>query len=276
MGPGGPYGRDAAGMSAPREFDDQVAWVVGASGEIGAAICRALSHAGAQVVASSRGADATLAARLSVVGAPATRPVPVDITRRDSVDGAAGRIMVECGRIDMLVNTTSVSLFGDFLELGDDEWLTVYQSKVFGYVRTMRAVIPHMLAQGGGRIVNMSGRGGHQPTLPLHLAGMSGNAAVNLMSKSLANSYGASGIRVNVVAPGPVDSPRYRKALERTANLPAHASHSGVSAFNTAPVSGRLVQAEEVAEITAFLLSARSGCLTGTLLQADGGSTAGL
>lgn len=258
-----------------REFEGQVAWVVGASGAIGKAVCMALIEEGAQVVASSRSADPALQAELTREGAPPVMAVPMDITRRESVDAAATRIADEVGRIDMLVNTTSISIFGDFLTLGDEEWLTVYQSKVFGYVRTMRAVVPHMLRQGGGRIVNMSGRGGHQPTLPVHLAGMTANASVNLMTKGLANMYGSQGIRINVVAPGPVESPRYRAALQRTSEQAA-ASQTGVSDFNTAPVSGRRVQPHEVADVTLFLLSSRSKSLTGTVLQADGGSTASL
>lgn len=256
------------------EFAGQVAWVVGASGDIGKAICRALRCEGAHVVASSRSADAALQAQLSAPDQPALSALPVDITRRESVDAACEQIMQRHGRVDMLVNTTSVSIFGPFLELSDEQWLTVYQSKVLGYLRTIRAVVPHMVKQGGGRIVNMSGRGGHQPTLPVHLPGMTASAAVNLMTKGLANMYGAQGIRINAVAPGPVESARYRTALQSH----QQAKNAGTSAggFNTPTVSGQLIQPEEVANVTLFLLSSRSSSMTGTLLQADGGSTASL
>lgn len=263
-------------MSMSREFNHQVAWVVGASGDIGAAVCKVLASRGAQVIASSRKANNDLALKLSVSGAPAVRALAVDVTSRQSVDDAASWIAKEFSRIDMLVNTTSVSIFGDFLKMDDADWLNVYQSKVFGYMRTMRAIIPYMLSHGGGRIVNMSGRGGHQPTLPVHLAGMSGNAAVNLIGKSLANMYGNKGIRINTIAPGPVKSSRYQKVMTGTQNLSSSASHAGASTFNTAPVSGALIDVDEIANITAFLLSSESACITGTVIQADGGSTASL
>ena len=256
------------------EFAGQVAWVVGASGDIGKAICKALCQQGAHVVASSRSAGPSLEAEFAAAGCSHVSTVPVDVTRRESVDTGCQRIINQHGRIDMLVNTTSVSIFGPFEELSDEQWLTVYQSKVLAYVRTIRAVAPHMVKQGGGRIVNMSGRGGHQPTLPVHLAGMTASAAVNLMTKGLANMYGAQGIRINAIAPGPVESARYRTAVQSQQQAKGAGAVSG--GFNTPPVSGKLIQPEEVADVTLFLLSSRSSSMTGTLLQADGGSTASL
>jgi NAD(P)-dependent dehydrogenase (short-subunit alcohol dehydrogenase family) len=133
-----------------------------------------------------------------------------------------------------------------------------------------------MLRHKFGRIVNVSGRGGHQPTLPVHLPGMSANASVNLMTKGLANMYGASGIRINAVAPGPVESPRYDKIVSTNAALGNAASHPTGSAFNTAPTLNAKARPEEIADVVLFLLSERSRLMTGTVLQADGGSTASL
>lgn len=267
MSPQGTYG-----------LRDKVAWLTGANGAIGRAIAAALAHEGAVVVLSSRsqGPLEALAAELRSAHGCTAKALACDVTRREQVDAAAGTIAGEFGRIDLLVNSTSVSLFGDFLALEDEAWLTVYQSKLFGYLRTMRAAIPHMARQRYGRIVNVSGRGGHQPTLPVHLPGMSANAAVNLVTKGLANMYAASGIRVNAVAPGPVASERYDTIVEANRRIGDSGSHPTASAFNTAPVLGAKAQPEEIADVVLFLLSERSRLMTGTILQADGGSTASL
>ena len=260
------------------EFHGKVAWVVGASGTIGRSIAAALAAEGATVVLSSRSQSAldALAGEIAKTRVGGAKAVAVDVTRRESVDAAAAAIASEFGRIDLLVNTTSISKFGDFLALSDEDWLEVYQSKFFAYLRTIRAVVPHMARHEYGRIVNVSGRGGHQPTLPVHLPGMSANASVNLMTKGLANMYGASGIRINAVAPGPVESPRYDKILSMNEMLGGSASHPTASAFNTAPTLNAKAKPEEITDVILFLLSERSRLMTGTVLQADGGSTASL
>lgn len=182
----------------------------------------------------------------------------------------------------MLVNTTSLSIFGDFLDLGDDDWLRVYQGKLFAYLRTIRAVLPTMIAQTSGRIVNLSGRGGHQPSMPVHLPGMTANAAVNLLTKGLANRYGSSGVRINAVAPGPVDSLRYEDMLKAHQALSAEASTVAMAAVrkidgtsDSARPNG-LSSPDAIAEVVMFLLSDRSRLMNGTVLQADSGTTASL
>ena len=165
----------------PDELRGRVAWIVGASGTIGRAVAEALAREEATIVLSSRSQTSldSMAASLEDKYACGAKAISVDIGSRHGVDAAAEAITREFGRIDLLVNTTSISRFGDFIALSDQDWLDVYQSKFFAYLRTIRAAIPHMLRQEFGRIVNVSGRGGHQPTLPVHLPGMSANASVN-------------------------------------------------------------------------------------------------
>lgn len=256
----------------------KVAWVVGASGAVGQAVAALLAAEGCRVVISSRNADslAALAGRVRTDTGSDCLVLPMDITQREAVDRAASQIMAQHGRIDLLVNTTTVPRFGDFLELPDEAWQEVYETKFFGYLKVMRAVLPHMAKAQYGRIVNVSGRGGHQPTQPVHLPGMTANAAVNLMTKGLANMYGASGIRINVVAPGPVRSQRYDAILAASKALAGSGSHAGASAFNTQPLSGEHATPEEIAASVAYLLSDAASLLNGIVLQTDGGSTASL
>jgi 3-oxoacyl-[acyl-carrier protein] reductase len=109
----------------------KVAWVVGATGTLGAQIARDLTREGVRVFCSgrNRGRLSELAQELGSAVA-----VPVDVTNRTSVDAAARNVVEQAGRLDILVNTTTVPVFGDFLELGDEAWEQVLQAKWLAYV----------------------------------------------------------------------------------------------------------------------------------------------
>lgn len=247
-------------------LQDRVVWVIGASGAIGNAIARLSVAAGAIVVASGRSADklAALTSDIPAAGGRVHARV-LDVCQRADVDTAAQEIVTRHGRIDGLVNSTSLSIFGDFLELTDEQWVQVLDAKLLGYVRSMRAVLPYMIRQSGGAIVNISGRGGRQPT-PAHLPGGSANAGVNLISKGIADAYQKHGIRVNTVAPGPIQSDRFEKI---------RASNERVTGGAVPRASlDRMGRPEDVAEAVVWLLSDRARHITGAVIPVDGGGTA--
>src|SRR4051794_21005313 len=102
----------------------RVAWITGAGGALGAAIARTLADEGAVTWLSGRNAgtlDATAAA-IAATRPDAAHVLPMDVSRRDAVDAAANRIIATHGRIDILVNSTALPIFGAFLELADDDW----------------------------------------------------------------------------------------------------------------------------------------------------------
>ena len=252
----------------------RIAWVTGAGGALGAAIAATLAAEGCVVTLSGRNREALekTAALINKTGSPPASVVVVDLSRRDSVDAAVAEILKKHGRIDILVNSVALSTFGSVLDLKDEDWEAVMQAKFLGYMRTQRAVLPAMIKQNFGRIVNISGRGGRQPT-PAHLPGCSANAAVHVLTKGLADIYGKHNIRINSVAPGPIESPRFSKIAATTETVAAQGSVSPrAGAIDTTPM-GRKGTAQEIADAVAFLVSERSGYITGTIQAVDGGGT---
>lgn len=231
----------------------RIAWVIGATGAIGEAIARDLASAGATVIPSGRNAE-----KLATLPGEA---IQLDLSDRGSVDAAARQILGKHGRIDILVNSAALPTFGDFLTLSDEDWISVLQAKGVGYMRSIRAVLPSMLDRGKGVIVNISGRGGHQPGSASHLPGSSANAMVNLLTRGIANLYGPKGVRINAVAPGPVKTARYDAIAAANLKL-GHKPDSSVVGTTA-----------QIADIVRFLVSDQSSHLNGLILQADGGTT---
>lgn len=261
-------------MTSDAALHAQVAWVVGASGALGQAIAAALAGEGARVFASSRQARTLERQARAAQGTRegAIEALPVDVTNSKSVATAVRHVMDSAGRIDILVNTTTVPRFGAFETLGDEQWSEVLETKLMGYVRTLRAVLPVMATQQYGRVVNISGRGGRQPTAA-HLPGSCANAAVNLLTKGLADSYGHRNIRVNAVAPGPIRSDRLDRLLQ--ASTAANDRDASGQVRMTSPIQ-RPGTPQDVADAVLYLVSPRSDYITGIVLQVDGGGTVSL
>ena len=242
---------------------DRIVWIVGASGAIGAEIARHVAGAGAIAIVSARseGRLRELASEIKTAGGRA-EVVPCNIRSRHSVDAAAKQIIDAHGRIDGLVNSTSVSDFGPVLEIDDAVWLEVLDTKLMGYVRTMRAALPAMSAQGGGAIVNISGRGGRQPTAT-HIPGGCASAAINLMDKGLADAFAPHGVRVNTISPGPIESDRLRELMQSAGAM----SDRSVQSY------AKPGTPQDVAQAALWLLSDLSRHVTGVILPVDGGAT---
>ena len=235
-------------------FKGKIAWVTGATGALGKAICETLAQEGATVCASARTADTvqSLAAELGGLG------VPMDATDPAQAKAAAETIVGAHGRIDILVNSVAVPAFGQFVDLEKATFQAALDTKYLGYVACMQAALPSMLTAGSGSIVNVTGTGGRMP-IDIHVPGGSVNAALNLVTKALANQYGPEGVRVNAISPGPVRSPR-QDQMQAEGKNPA----DGI------PLK-RFGEAAEVADAVAFMASDRASYITGSILQLDGG-----
>jgi len=196
----------------------------------------------------------------------------VNITDTASVKEMVNSAVDRFGTVHILVNCVGSPIFGNFLELSDEDWKTVIDVKYLGYVRTMREVLPYMIKQKDGRIVNLSGTAAKEPYL-LQLPGGSVNAAINQITKGLARLMGKHNIRVNALSPGPTATERVIRLMEITAKE-RQASVEELLAQESEEIPlGRFAKPEEVAEAITFLVSDRSSYVNGAHFIVDGGLT---
>ena len=248
--------------------------VTGASRGIGLATAHRLAQEGTDVALVARG-EAELRVAAEAVRAHGHRVlvVPADATDDALVRAAVDQVVAELGGVDVLVNAAarpaSSAPVPSLAELTDDALRAEVETKVLGYLRFARAVAPHMTAQGWGRIVNVSGLNAR---LSGSLVGSVRNVAVAALTKNLADELGPHGVNVTVVHPGITVTERTPAAMAARA-VAAHTTPAEVEAGLAAGTSiGRLVTADEVADVIAFLASPRSVAISGDAVAVGGGS----
>jgi 3-oxoacyl-[acyl-carrier protein] reductase len=179
---------------------DRVALVVGGAGGIGAAIAEAFRVEGATVVVADRSAEAAQEAA-KAVGAAGS--VALDVTVQVSVDAAVQEVLAAHGRIDILVNSAGILTEAPLIEMSLEQWQQTIDIDLTGIFLACRAVVPHMVARGQGRVINIASqlgiKGGRGLT---HYS--AAKAGVLGLTKALALEVAEHGVLVNAIAPGPV------------------------------------------------------------------------
>lgn len=227
----------------------------------------------AVVTGGGSGIGAAVAARLRADGlnvatldlAPSDEEFAhvADVTDRAAVDAALNAIRAQLGPISVLVNAAGLDCFKRFSDVSFDRWQRVIDVNLNGVFHCVQAVLPDMLEAGWGRIVNISSSSTHsgQPFMAPYVAAKS---AVNGLTKSLALEYGPSGITVNAVPPGFIDTPMLRNAEER--------GFLGDTEKQIAQTPVRRIgRPEDIAAACAFLISEEAGYITGQILGVNGG-----
>ena len=243
----------------------QVALVAGASKGIGAATAEAFAAAGAAVVLGSRdtGALEAVADRITSRGGRALA-AHLDVTDADSMRRVVDQTLATFGRLDAAFNNAAAGpLPAPLAEIDPDEFDVGIATHIRGTFLGMKFQIPAMLASGGGAIVNMASIAGLNGTANL-AAYVAGKAGIIGLTKVAALDYADQGIRVNVVAPGPI--------------LTYHLEEAGPQAQRGAALSTpmrRVGTPAEVAQSVLWLCSDQSSFVTGTVLPIDGGQAAG-
>ena len=244
-----------------------VAIVTGGAGGIGAAAARAIAARGARVaVADLRPAAAEeTAARLKSEGFDVA-PVTVDVGSEPSVRAMVETVLERWGRIDILVNNAGVESSSPFLEISLTEYERVMRVNTTSVWLCCQAVIPIMLRQKSGCIVNVSSVAGQRGGGLLGTSAYStSKGAVIALTKALAREFSKSGIRVNAVSPSLTMTDLAQRQLDRL----APGTLDRVIAMT--PI-GRAGQAEEIAAVIAFLTSDDASFVAGHVLNVDGGT----
>ena len=256
------------------------ALVTGGSRGIGKAIALALAQEGVDVALLARDQAALAATAAELAAETGRRVVGVrgDTTQDEGVlQAVAEAVQLLGGTIDILVNAAAEPAgFAGPPKLGQitgDFFHAEMDTKVMGYLRCAREVVPGMQAQGWGRIVNISGLAARQTGNTL---GSIRNVAVAAMTKNLADELGPAGINVTVVHPGLTRTERTAAlvaARARAQQLDESEIEAQMAALNSI---NHLVDASEVAHVVAFLCSPRSRAINGDAIAAGGGAPQGI
>lgn len=235
--------------------------LVTAAGQgIGKASVLALAAEGAKVLATDVN-EALLEGFKGVAGVTTARLDVLD-------DAAVTKAIDSMERIDVIFNCAGYVHQGNIFETSDAEWDFSFNLNVRAMWKTMSAVLPRMLAAGGGSIINMASVCSSTKGFPNRFLYGASKAAVIGMTKSVAADFVAKGIRCNCVCPGTVDTPSLHERIK------AHGDpEEGRRMFLARQPTGKLATAEEIAPIVVYLASDESRFATGQAFNVDGGIT---
>jgi 3-oxoacyl-[acyl-carrier protein] reductase len=246
--------------------------VTGGSKGLGLAIAEELVREGAHVAICSRNEEEIQAAAEQLRRAAGGSTVVAhraDVTSPGDVEAFVAAAAGELGGLDCLVNNAGRARPGTFATLTDEDWEADLGVKLFAAIRMSRAVLPHLRAAGGGRIVNIGAVQGRAPD-PAFFATSVNRAAGNSFTKTLALELAPENILVNAVNIGFVVTPQWENIrLRRAPELAAEDFFAGLAAAEV-PL-GRFGRPDEVAGVVAFLLGERAGYITGASIDVAGG-----
>ena len=244
---------------------NQVVLITGASSGIGAAAARAFGRAGARVVVHYRSqsdAATTVVEQIEADGGVACREA-ADVTDSAQIDALVARVIARFGRIDVLVNNAGGFIRRALVSQADDDLIDqVFALNARSVVGLTRSVTPHMIAAGGGTIINVTtqaARTGGGPGAALYAAS---KGFVSTFTRAMAKELASHHIRVNAVAPGVIETPFHD----------GHTTPQLLQQFAAAIPMQRLGTAEECAGAFLFLAdAAASGYVTGQIIEVNGG-----
>lgn len=244
---------------------DKTAIITGASRGIGQSIAMQFAKAGAKVVISSRTLDSVqaVADEIKAEGGEALA-IQAHVGRPDDVTALVECTLDAYGGIDIAVNNAATNPhFGPLLTADEGLWDKILDTNATGCFRLCRAVVPHMEAQGSGKIINLASIAGLRPQPGLGIYGIS-KAATIMLTRVLALELGPANIQVNAIAPGVIKT-RFSQLLWQTPQI-------AESILEYVPL-GHFGEPQDVASLALYLASPASDYVTGSVFVVDGGMT---
>ncbi len=254
--------------------------VTGASRGIGRETARMLCAEGANVLLLARNEEplAEAAEEVAAAGAQAGGKAvhaALDITREEAAAHVLAVAEREFGSLDVVVNNAGSAAWRDLEDVPDEDWRAAYELNVIAPMRLMRAAIPGMRTQGWGRIVNVSSTAGKRPSASMPEYSVAKAAELSL-SRLFADRYANSGVIVNAICPGPVESEMWMEPgglLDQSQALSGAGSREeALAAAGAKRPIGRLAQVGEIAAAIVFLCSERASYVSGAAWSVDGGT----
>ena len=254
------------------QLTGKTALVTGGSEGIGKGIARCLAREGVDVAICARRKEPLEAAAAEIAKETGRKifAITADLTKDADAKKFVEQGHKSLGRVDIMVNNAGSAPGGVIETLSEEAWEQGLQLKLMGYVRCLRYVLPIMVKQGGGRVVNLIGNDGVKPSYWEIVPGAA-NAAGQNLTKALAGQYGRHNISFCAVNPGPVRTERWAglvAAMSRDMKLPYE------EADKLAPAAiplGRIAEVEECGNLVAMLASPLMHMVNGTMIEIDGG-----
>lgn len=246
------------------QLKGQRALVNGASQGIGYAIALRLAQEGVRVAIAARREPALSTARARIekeVGCEVDA-IQGDIRKAEDCERIVAQAAAALGGLDILVNNDGAPPLGLCLKFSDTDWSNAVDQNFMSVLRMTRAAVPHMKQAGGGSIVNITALSAIQPVEGFGLSVATWAGVIGL-AKTLSRELAPDNIRINTLCPGPTDTPRLAKINEQTSGMMD-------KLISEIPL-GRVAKPEQVAALTALLVSPLGSHMTGTTIPVDGG-----
>jgi len=241
-------------------LDGKACLVTGSTGGIGLETAKLFVAEGARVATCGRSDAPEIGEELHV---------RADLTDAQAPSRAVAAAVDALGGLDVLVNNVGFAVHARFEDVTDADWDAMWNLNVMGYVRAIRAALPHLRAS-GGTIVNVSSTAGKRPSAGMPHYSVT-KAAVLSLSRLVADVYAADGIRCNAVTPGPTATAAWL-GEGGLADQQGGDREDVLAKVGAGRPLGRLAEPEEIAAVIAFLASDRASYVTGAAWSADGGT----
>jgi 3-oxoacyl-[acyl-carrier protein] reductase len=240
---------------------DRVAIVTGSGQGIGRGIALCLARAGAHIIVAEQAVDriGPVVAAVEDLGVRALG-VPADVSKSDDVQRLVQQTVESFGRIDILVNDAGRVVVKPMVEHTEADWDRVVDTNLKGVFLCCRYIVPEMMARKRGAIVNIASIAAFHVTVP-HVPYAASKAGVVALTRDLAYEVARYGIRVNAIAPGPIETPMSQ----------AVSAEQRQGIIRSVPL-GRMGQPEDIGQATTFLVSDAASFITGATLPVAGGS----